>query len=94
MTLKSLHVQSEVLMQGLFVGSSTTWDIATCFHEGYCKYMIDESVDFWTFFSWNKLYTKWEMIFQIVEISEGPSKQGHLFQYMFFKVFSFKDILI
>lgn len=34
------------------------------------------------------------MIFQIVEISEGRSKQGHLFQYMFFKVFSFKDILI
>ena len=48
---KSLHVQSEVLIQGLFVGSNTTWDIATCFHEGYCKYMIDESVDFWTFFS-------------------------------------------
>lgn len=46
---KSIHVQSEVLIQGLFVGSNTTWDIATCFHEGYCKYMIDESLDFWTF---------------------------------------------
>ena len=29
---QSLHVQSEVLIQGLFVGSNTTWDIATCFH--------------------------------------------------------------
>lgn len=34
------------------------------------------------------------MIFQIVEIPEVPSKQGHLFQYTFLKVFSFKDILI
>ena len=33
------------------------------------------------------------MIFQIVEISEGPSTKGHLFQYTFFMVFSFKDIL-
>lgn len=40
---KSLHIKSEVLIQGLFVVSNTTWDIATCFHEDYCKYMIDES---------------------------------------------------